>query len=84
MLSNLFQRDYNKDKSQASLWDCEYGKMRSPELRERLKRELSEDGYYVIEESLMEYVLGIIEGLEDDKDLYYRMLSETQRWQLNS
>ena len=43
--------------------------MKSPELRERLKRDLNDGGYYVIEESLMEYVLGIIEGLEDDKDL---------------
>lgn len=56
--------------------------MKSTELRERLQRELTEDGYYLVEGSLMEYVLGIIEGLEDDKDLYRGMLSETQRWQL--
>lgn len=58
--------------------------MKSPELRARLQRELNEDGYYLVEESLMEYVLGIIEGLEDDKELYYSMLSETQRWQLQN
>ena len=56
--------------------------MRSPELRKRLLREMV-DGQYIIDESLMEYVLGIIEGLEDDKDRYYNMLSSTQRWQLD-
>lgn len=58
--------------------------MKSPDLRARLQQELNDDGYYLIEPTLMEYVLGIIEGLEDDKDLYYSMLSSTQRWQLEN
>lgn len=58
--------------------------MKSPELRARLKRNLNEEGHYVLEEPLMEYVLGIIEGLEDDKEMYYGMLSDTQRWQLQN
>lgn len=58
--------------------------MKSPELRARLQRELNEEGNYILEPPLMEYVLGIIEGLEDDKELYYSMLSSTQRWQLEN
>lgn len=58
--------------------------MKSSELRTRLQAELTENGCYRVEKDLMECVLGIIESLEDEKDLYHGMLSETQRWQLEN
>lgn len=61
--------------------------MKSTEIRERLKDKLipneSDKQSVLIDKAFLEYLVGIIEGLEDDKELYLSMLSETQLWSLN-
>lgn len=61
--------------------------MKSTEIRERLKDNVipseRDEQSVLIDKAFLEYLVGIIEGLEDDKELYLSMLSETQLWALN-
>lgn len=51
-------------------------------LRNILLENKTKEGNYLIDDSLMNKLLKVISDLEYEKQSYYEMLSETQRWQL--